>query len=135
MERIGRTLLAFAAAPLAGCVNVAAPERPIEINLDGALDGEFLTRINMDGLARNPAVARRPSGGLSGMVVGRVLGQLARVPFHFNIRIQGRFRALIATARSFEDPSELIRASLPQLLERQTSPEPSVQPQESEPVR
>ena len=44
------------------------------------------------------------------MVVGRVLNQLARIPFHFNIRIQGPFRALVATARSFEDPSELIRA-------------------------
>ncbi|HYN46697.1 MAG TPA: YdbH domain-containing protein, partial [Allosphingosinicella sp.] len=111
----------------------------LEINLDGALDGEFLTRINMDGLARDASVARRRSGGLSGIVVGRVLGQLARVPFHFNIRIQGRFRALIATARSFEDPSELIRAALPQLLETGTgpgpTPVPTVQPEESEPVR
>ena len=69
------------------------------------------------------------------MVVGRVLNQLARIPFHFNIRISGPFRALVATARSFEDPSDLIRASLPQLIEAQRARPPSVQHDESEPVR
>jgi len=100
------------------------------LTLDGALDGEFITRVDMDGVARDPAGTREPTGGVSAMVVGRVLRQLARIPFHFNIRIEGRFRALIATARSFQDPSDLIRASLPQLLENRTNP---VQPQESEP--
>ncbi len=90
----------------------------LEITLDGALDGEFLTRINMDGIARDMAGTRQPSGGISGMVVGRVLGQLARIPFRFNIRIEGPFRALVATARSFEDPSDLIRASLPRAARR-----------------
>jgi translocation and assembly module TamB len=103
----------------------------LDLTMDGALDGEFITRVNLDGIARDVAGTREPSGGLRAMVVGRVLGQLARVPFHFNIRIQGRFRALLATARSFEDPSELIRAALPQLLEAQ--PDNNVQPQESEP--
>lgn len=107
----------------------------LEITLDGALDGEFLTRIAMDGLARNPGGTREPGGGISGMVVGRVLHQLARIPFHFNIRISGPFRALVATARSFEDPSDLIRASLPQLIEAQRARPPSVQHDESEPVR
>lgn len=102
--------------------------------LDGALDGEFITRIDMDGVARNPAGTRDPSGGIQAMLAGRVLRQLARIPFHFNIRIEGRFRALIATARSFQDPSDLIRASLPQLLEPRTPPDNRVQPQESEPL-
>jgi hypothetical protein len=107
----------------------------MEISLDGALDGEFLTRIDMDGIARNPAGTRDPAGGVSAMLVGRVLHQLARIPFHFNIRIEGRFRALVATARSFQDPRDLIRASLPQLLENRIDPETLVQPQESEPMR
>jgi hypothetical protein len=107
----------------------------LEITLDGALDGEFLTRINMDGLARNPGGTRDPSGGVRAMLVGRVLRQLARVPFHFNIRIQGPFRSLVATARSFSDPSDLIRASLPQLLGGETPADSPVQNQESEPVR
>ena len=50
------------------------------------------------------------------MVVGRVLNQLARIPFHFNIRVQGRSAPWSRPARSFQDPSDLIRASLPQLL-------------------
>lgn len=106
----------------------------MRITLDGALDGEFLTRIDMDGLARNPSGTREPEGGIAGMVVGRVLHQLARIPFHFNIRIQGPFRALVATGRSFSDPSDLIRASLPGLLESETPPDNPIQPQESEPV-
>jgi len=105
----------------------------LDLTMDGALDGEFITHVNLDGIARDVAGTREPSGGIRGMVVGRVLSQLAQIPFHFNIRIQGRFRALLATARSFEDPSDLIRASLPQLLENQTQPEDGVQPQESEP--
>jgi translocation and assembly module TamB len=107
----------------------------LELSLDGALDGEFLTRINMDGIARDLEGTRQPSGGIAGIVVSRVLNQVSRIPFHFNIRIQGQFRSLIATARSFQDPSELIRAALPGLLDRQTAPEPTVQPEESEPVR
>jgi hypothetical protein len=106
----------------------------LEITLDGALAGEFLTRIELNGIARDVRGPRRTSGGLSGMVFGRVLNQLARIPFHFNIRVQGPFRALMATGRSFQDPSDLIRAALPQLLQRRTAPEPHVQPHESEPV-
>jgi hypothetical protein len=105
-----------------------------DLSLDGSLDGEFLTRIDLDGIARNPGGTRDPAGGVRAIVVRRVLGQLARIPFHFNIRIQGPFRALMATARSFEDPSDLIRASLPRLLDSRTPPDSPVQPQESEPV-
>ena len=107
----------------------------LDITLDGDLAGEFLTRVNMDGIARDPAGTRDPGGGIRGMVVGRVLGQLARIPFHFNIRIEGPFRALVATGRSFSDPSELIRASLPGLLESQPPPANPIQPQESEPMQ
>ncbi|HST37258.1 MAG TPA: YdbH domain-containing protein, partial [Allosphingosinicella sp.] len=106
----------------------------MRITLDGSLDGEFLTRIDMDGIARNPQGTRQPQGGISGMVVGRVLNQLSRIPFHFNIRIAGPFRSLVATGRSFSDPSDLIRASLPGLLESRTPPDNPIQPQESEPV-
>jgi translocation and assembly module TamB len=107
----------------------------LEITLDGDLAGEFLTRVDMDGIARDPVGTREPGGGISGMVVSRVLGQLSRIPFHFNIRIEGPFRALVATGRSFSDPSDLIRASLPGLLESQTPPDNPIQPQESEPVQ
>jgi len=69
------------------------------------------------------------------MVAGRVFSQLARIPFEFNIRIQGQFRALIATARSFEDPTPLIQAVLPELLRDRSTTINDVQDEESEPVQ
>jgi hypothetical protein len=102
------------------------------INLDGALDGEFLAAIELDGIARN---APTPSGsGIAGAIVGRVLGQIARIPFEFNIQIRGPFRALISTARSFEDPSLLIQPVLPEEL-RDLPTTVTVQPEESEKVQ
>ncbi|PSJ36359.1 YdbH domain-containing protein [Allosphingosinicella deserti] len=88
----------------------------LAINLDGALDGEFVAGIELDGIARNPALTAAPSGGISGLVVGRALSQLAKIPFEFNIAVRGPFRALLATARSFEDPSNLIQSVLPEKL-------------------
>jgi hypothetical protein len=107
----------------------------LTIALDGSLDGEFLAGIELDGIARDPVLTSvGAGGGVSGMVARRALGQLAKIPFEFNIKIRGPFRALIATARSFEDPSNLIQSVLPrELQERKTTM--SVQPKESETVR
>ncbi|HWT12010.1 MAG TPA: YdbH domain-containing protein [Allosphingosinicella sp.] len=106
-----------------------------DLTLDGALDGEFITTIDLDGIARDPELTTVPSGsGLPGMVAGRVFGQLARIPFEFNIRIQGQFRALLATARSFSDPTPLIQAVLPGLLRDRDTTVTDVQDEESEPV-
>ena len=60
MERIWKTLLALsAAAGLAGCVNVAAPERPIEINLNITIRQEVVVRLQQDAqqlIQNNPGV-------------------------------------------------------------------------------
>ena len=60
MERIGRKLLAAAlAAGLSGCVNVAAPERPIEINLNITIRQEVVVRLQRDAqelIQNNPGV-------------------------------------------------------------------------------
>jgi hypothetical protein len=49
MERIGKTLLALSAtAGLTGCVNVAAPQRPIEINLNITIRQEVVVRLQQD---------------------------------------------------------------------------------------
>lgn len=107
-----------------------------DLTLDGALDGEFITVIDLDGIARDPGGTTLPgSGGIPQMIAGRVLNQLARIPFEFNIRIQGQFRALIATTRSFSDPSLLIQSVLPDRLIDPAVQENGVQPEESEPVR
>jgi len=60
MERIAKTLLALSvAAGLAGCVNVAAPERPIEINLNITIRQEVVVRLQQDAqqlIQNNPGV-------------------------------------------------------------------------------
>ncbi|HEX8528023.1 intermembrane phospholipid transport protein YdbH family protein, partial [Allosphingosinicella sp.] len=74
------------------------------IQLDGALAGEFLTRIQLDGIT----------------VAGRqhwLLRQLANIPFRFNIAIRGPLRAVIATARATSDPTILIQPVLPEELQ------------------
>jgi hypothetical protein len=96
------------------------------IDLDGALEGEFLARIELDGVATNTP---RPGG-----IAGRVFSQLAKIPFEFNINIRGPFRALLATARSFDDPTLLIQPVLPEQL-RDLPTTVTVQPEESEKVQ
>jgi translocation and assembly module TamB len=106
------------------------------LTLDGDLDGEFITVIDLDGVARDPAGTTLPSGGgITALVAGRVFRQISRIPFEFNIRIQGQFRSLIATARSFNDPTPLLQSVLPQLLRDRQTIINDVQDEESEPVR
>ena len=60
MARIGRTaLVALLFAPLGGCVQVAAPERPIEINLNINIRQEVVVRLQEDArqlIENNPGV-------------------------------------------------------------------------------
>jgi hypothetical protein len=49
--------------------------------------------------------------------------------------VKGPFRAVIGTARSLEDPTNLIQSVLPQRLRDQPTTTDAVQPKESEPVR
>ena len=60
MKRIGNALLAAAiAAGASGCVNVAAPERPIEINLNITIRQEVVVRLQRDAqelIQNNPGV-------------------------------------------------------------------------------
>jgi len=107
--------------------------RRFDMTLDGSLDGEFVTLIDLDGVARNPSSRiATPGGAIGQAIAGRALSQLARIPFEFNIRIQGPFRALLATARSFEDPSLLIQPVLPRFLRDLPTTVTDVQDEESE---
>jgi hypothetical protein len=104
-----------------------------DMTLDGDLAGEFVTNIDLDGIARNPSTPIQvPGGAIGRMIAARALSQLAAIPFEFNIRIRGPFRALIATARSFEDPSLLIQPALPRLLRDLPTTVRDVQDEESE---
>ncbi|MBA3676840.1 MAG: YdbH domain-containing protein [Sphingosinicella sp.] len=105
------------------------------IKLDGSLEGEFLAGIELDGIARNTG----PQKGIAGYVIG----QLQKLRFEFNIAIRGPFRALIGTARSFEDPSLIIQPVLPpelqdlpiEVVEQDKNEDETVKPQESEIVQ
>ena len=107
----------------------------LTIDLDGSLEGEFLAGIQLDGVARDPALTVAPGGGIKGLIAGRALGQLAKIPFEFNIKVKGPFRALIGTMRSLHDPTLLIQSTLPELIRGRPDAPPPVQPQESEIVR
>jgi len=59
MERIATALLGLAAAGLSACVSVAAPERPIEINLNITIRQEVVVRLQRDAqelIQNNPGV-------------------------------------------------------------------------------
>ncbi|QDP18930.1 intermembrane phospholipid transport protein YdbH family protein [Sphingomonas xanthus] len=75
------------------------------IRLDGYLDGEFATRLDIDGV------------GLGNTSTQRFLRSVNRIPFNFNVTITGPFRALIATAKSFRDPTQVIEPALPRPLD------------------
>lgn len=54
---IGRAGVVLAGVPLAGCVNVKAPDKPIEINLNITIKQEVVVRLQKDAqdlIATNP---------------------------------------------------------------------------------
>ena len=74
------------------------------IRLDGYLDGEFATRLTVEGV------------GLGNTSTQRLIRSINKIPFKFNVTIKGPFRALIATAKSFRDPTTTIEPALPRPL-------------------
>ena len=79
--------------------------RSMIIRLDGFLDGEFATRMAIQGV------------GLGNTSTQQFLRSVNRIPFNFNVTIKGPFRALIATAKSFRDPTQVIAPALPRPLD------------------
>ena len=73
------------------------------VRLDGDLAGEFGTRLTIDQVAI----------GQSNSIQRFLRTAVRRVPFKFNVNITGPFRALIATAKSVQDPRTVIRDVLP----------------------
>jgi hypothetical protein len=80
--------------------------RSMIIRLDGDLAGEFTTRMAIDGVALGQNRVQKIIRGL-----------LAKLPIKLNVTISGPFRALIATAKSFNDPRQTISDVLPRPLE------------------
>jgi hypothetical protein len=76
------------------------------IRLDGDLAGEFTSRLAIDGVGL---------GQTSTQKIIRSL--LSQIPLKMNVTISGPFRALIATAKSFNDPRTVINTVLPRPLD------------------
>ena len=91
----------------------------LEIRLDGALAGEFLSRIRLDGLT----LATRQ---------GWLVRRFANIPFRFNIAIRGPLRAVIGLTRDMRDPSILIQPVLPEELQGLPTTSTTIQNEESE---
>ncbi|MFL6753046.1 MAG: YdbH domain-containing protein [Sphingomicrobium sp.] len=76
------------------------------IRLDGDLAGEFTSRLAIEGV------------GLGQTSTQKIIrGMLAKIPLKLNVTITGPFRALIATAKSFNDPRRVLNDVLPRPLE------------------
>lgn len=80
----------------------------LAIDLNGAIDGDVITRISFAGVNQAPV-----DGGRSKLPV-KILGA-TNMPFIFNVTITAKFRQLFEMARSFNDPSILINRALPRL--------------------
>ena len=78
------------------------------VRLDGDLAGEFSTLLTIDQVAI----------GQSNSVQRLLRSAVRRVPFKFNVTIKGPFRSLIATAKSLQDPRNVIRDVLPVPLDQ-----------------
>lgn len=76
--------------------------RCLAIQLDGAIDGEFVTRLSINGINQGTEEARRS------FLARPFLG----LPFIFNVRIEAPFRGLLNTANGLADPGKLISGSL-----------------------
>jgi len=75
------------------------------VRLDGDLAGEFATRLTIDGVALGQTGTQKFIRSL-----------LRRIPLKLNVSIIGPFRALIATAKAFRDPRQVIEDVLPRPL-------------------
>jgi len=76
--------------------------RCLAIRLDGAIDGEFVTQVSINGINQGTDEARKS------FLARPFLG----LPFIFNVRIEAPFRGLLNTASGLADPTKLISGSL-----------------------
>jgi hypothetical protein len=76
------------------------------VRLDGDLAGEFATRMTIDGVALGQTGTQK-----------LIRSILRRIPLKLNVSIIGPFRALIATAKAFRDPRQVIEDVLPRPLD------------------
>ena len=68
----------------------------MQIGMDGPLDGDIVTRMQLSGVGQGPGASRN-----------FLTRQIARVPIQFNINIRAPFYRMVTSFKSFSDPSLL----------------------------
>lgn len=96
--------------------------RCLAIMLDGALDGEFVTRLSINGINQGTEEARKS------FLARPFLG----LPFIFNVRIEAPFRGLLSTAAGLANPTVAIRNSLSEQFDEAAREGVVVQPLDSD---
>lgn len=96
--------------------------RCLTILLDGAIDGEFVTQIAVNGVNQGSGEAMQSA----------LLKPFLGLPFIFNVRIEAPFRGLLNTYQSFGDPTTVIRNSLGAQYQSVLKSGLAVQPPDSE---
>ena len=84
----------------------------LEIDLDGALDGEVVSRVNFTGINDKPT-GIAPARGFA--------RSFTNLPFKFNIVVRAPFRGLLNSAADFADPSALLKAGQPPVQGQESS--------------
>ena len=68
--------------------------RQMQIEMNGAIDGEIITRISFDGLSQGAGTSRN-----------YLTRQVEKLPIRFNVNLRAPFVGLMTTFRSMYDPS------------------------------
>lgn len=71
--------------------------RTLEVEMDGPLDGELVTRVRFDGLSQGESASRN-----------FLTKQIAKLPIQFNINIRAPFFQLITSTRSLYDSAYVL---------------------------
>jgi hypothetical protein len=66
----------------------------MQIDLDGALEGELITRVSFDGISQGSKAKRN-----------FITRQVARLPIQFNVNLRAPFFKLVTSLRSLYDPN------------------------------
>lgn len=95
--------------------------RRMQIDMNGALEGEIFTRVSFDGLSQGAAAKRN-----------FLTEKIARLPIRFNVNLRAPFIQLMSSVRSLYDTS-LVRdpGALGLLDAGKTSPDADIQPSDS----
>jgi hypothetical protein len=85
----------------------------MEINLDGSLTGEIVTKVRFDGIKQGEGAKRN-----------LITKQIARLPIRFNVNIRAPFYKLITSVKQMYDPAYIADPRALGLLDAEGNPIP-----------